>query len=127
MKTLLSLALVCLLVSCGHNHGKSVSDKGHKLYYVEPVTEAQAKDVLNWLHEIQHNFGQPQVPFQLSKKHNKYIFKYASMKDAEKDPGNIRYMEGFTSELSKRLGAPVDVILTDEHLHANKKVISSGK
>jgi hypothetical protein len=50
------------------------------------------------------------------------------MKDAEKDSGNLRYMEGFTSALSKRLGdAPVDVILTDEHLHANKKVISSGK
>jgi hypothetical protein len=84
---------------------------------------------LNWLHETNHNFGEPKAPFQLSKEGNKYVFKYpVQIKDAEKDSGNIRHVEIFATKLSERLkNAPVDVVLMDEHIQVTKKVISSGK
>ncbi len=129
MKTFLLLAVTFVLFSCGigNDYGKEVSDKGNKLYYVEPVTEAEAKDVLNWLHETNHNWGQPAVPFQLSKQENKYIFKY-SVQNTETIEAATGFIETFATKLSERLkGAPVDVHLMDDKLEKTYKVISSGK
>ena len=129
MKLLLSIVLVSLfVVSCNaDNYGKAVSDKGDKLYYTEPVTEAEAKDVLNWLHETNHNWGQPPVPFQLSKEGNKYVFKY-SVQNEESIKDATGFIETFATKLSERLkGAPVDVQLMDTKLQKNFKTISSGK
>jgi hypothetical protein len=128
MKMILSLLFLSMVVSsCGDNYGKSVSDKGHKLYYTEPVTEAEAKDVLNWLHETNHNWGQPPAPFQLNKQGNKYIFRYA-VQNEENLESSTGFMETFATKLSERLkGAPVDIYLMDAKLEKQLKVISSDK
>jgi len=128
LKTLALLSLVILTISCQPEFGKTVTDKGNKLYYVDPVTEAEAKTVLNWLHEVNHNFGEPPVPFQLSKSGNKYVFKYpVQIEGAENNEGNIGFIETFATKLAERLGAPVDVYLMDEELTTTKKIISGGK
>jgi hypothetical protein len=129
MKLVSFLLLSILFVACNGNAdlGKVVTDKGDKLYYVEPVTEAEAKDVLNWLHETNHNWGQPPVPFQLSKQGNKYVFKYA-VQNEDMIESATGFIETFATKLSERLkGAPVDVHLMDAKLQTQKKVISSGK
>ncbi len=128
MKSLITLAAFCiLLLSCGNQYGKEVSDKGDKLYYTAPVTEAEAKNVLDWLHETGHNWGQPPVPFQLSKEGNRYIFKYA-VQNEDMIEAATGFIESFATRLSERLnGASVDVYLMDAKLETRKKVISSGK
>lgn len=125
----MSLLILSLLVfSCSNDrYGKSVSDKGDKLYYTDPVTEAEAKNVLNWLHETGHNWGRPPAPFQLSKEGNRYIFKYA-VQNEENVEAATGFIETFATQLSQRLkGAPVDVQLMDPELEKKYKVISSGK
>lgn len=125
----MSLLILSLLVfSCSNDrYGKSVSDKGDKLYYTDPVTEAEAKNVLNWLHETGHNWGRPPAPFQLGKEGNRYIFKYA-VQNEENVEAATGFIETFATQLSQRLkGAPVDVQLMDPELEKKYKVISSGK
>ena len=120
--------LLFLLISCKTEFGKVVEDRGNKLYYVKPVTEAEAKTVLNWLHKINHNFGEPGVPFQLSRQGAKYIFKYpVQIQGAENEAGNISYIETFAEKLSGEAlnNAPVEVYLTDEDLKQTKKIIRS--
>ena len=125
MKWFFLLFFSATLISCGEDHGKTVTQDGHKLYYLEPVTEQEAKNVLSWLIKVNHNFGQPEQPFQLSKQTDRYVFRYPAQNNTpEEIEGNMGYMTTFREKLSQDAlgGAKTDVVIVDPEMKELRRI-----
>lgn len=123
------LVLLCYLVlfSCANEKGNYVTEQGDKLFYKSPVTEAEAKKTLTWLHSVNHNFGEPKASFGLEKHDSIYLFQYpVQIKGAENEEGNQSYIKTFAEKLSADVlnRAHVQIRLTDEDWKETKKTIS---
>ncbi|MDQ3072407.1 MAG: hypothetical protein M3Q97_03965 [Bacteroidota bacterium] len=122
-------ALACFLFTACSDYGLKVESNGHTLYYLEPVTQQEAQNTLDYLHTINHNFSEPPLPFQLSKEDVRYVFKYPVQNKDQIEGGNLTYITNFGRHLSSEVfnGAPVDVHLMDETLDKTYKVVAYSK
>jgi hypothetical protein len=124
----LLLAFVLLtLISCGSKKN-SVRINDDRLYFDRSVSADEAMSVLKWLQSVNHNWGNPRLDFQLSKKNGVYLFQYpVQIRGAESQEGNISYIQTFADKMSSDAlhGSPVIVRLTDDDWEQEKKLVTS--
>jgi hypothetical protein len=128
MRTILFLALVMLVASCGDGRN-AVSINGDKLYFDKTVSATKAATVLKWLQSVHHNWGEPKLDFQLSKQKGIYLFQYpVQIEGAENQEGNIQYIQTFADKMSADAldGEMVIVRLTDEDWEEEKRLVPSS-
>lgn len=97
-----------------------------KLYYVVPVTEAEAKKLGDYL-VANSRFGNTPATVQLRKSGSTYIYRFPVQAGHDQDEDHIRVVKQFGMELSQQVfdGAVVDVDLCDETMRTLRVVRAS--
>lgn len=123
MRTILSVALLLLAVSCGPNHGTKLEQETPRgqaaIYYTEAVDAAVADKVFQSMIAANYHFG-TDLDVQLDKVQGRLTMRICNdnleaidevVKNGEKD-GNLSYMRGLAVHISRAIdGEEIDFVL----------------
>lgn len=120
---LLLTALALPFFSGCSSHGKKVTQQNVEVFYLSPVTKAEADKVLNYLIQAGWADGS-RKSVQLKKNGNRYEFRMVIKTGYDSNQSFLDACKEMTRELSRDIfnGAEVDVNLCDQHLKTIKVV-----
>ena len=104
--------------------GKKLSFGKGEVYYKDPVTEAEATKLGNFLKTEQYFDDTTQKSVQLLKENDVFIVKFVVIEGAEKQEDAVNAFGIFAKQISKDVfgGGKVQVELTDSNLKTVKSI-----
>lgn len=122
-------ALFVVIYLLGLNHGTRLTFKQGELYYNEPVTQADARNIGEYLVQQQYFSDQKAVTVQLDQEQGRYRLGFVIDPARADDRLAVIQFGVMGSDIAREAlgGKPIEVALYDEHLKLIKVVPASTK